>query len=98
LRGLRLSLLALQDIADIGAWIAAGNPDASEATIRRIFDALRLVRTHPEAGVPRPRLGRSVRCVIVQPYQAFYEMEGEEILVLRVLHGARKTTRRMMRS
>lgn len=50
LRWLRLSRLALRDLGDIGARVAAGNPRAADAMIGRIVAALRAVRDHPEAG------------------------------------------------
>ncbi len=96
-RDLRLSRRALRDLDEIEAWIAAENPDAAEAVIGRIFDALRVIRDHPAAGSQRPRLGRDVRCVVADAYLAFYEPEGQDFVVIRILHGARDITRGLLR-
>ena len=50
----------------------------------------RRLERFPESGAPRRRLGSAVRLGVVFPYVA--------VLVLRVLHGRRKITRRMLRN
>jgi toxin ParE1/3/4 len=98
LHGSRFTEHALADLAEIRDFIAAENPAAAEAAIRRIVGMLRVVRGHPEAGAPRPRLGRAVRCAVAHPYLAFYERDGDAILVLRIMHGARRINRRSLRA
>jgi toxin ParE1/3/4 len=64
------------------------------------FDALyRCLERFPESGAPRRKLGPTVRIGVVFPYVVFYRyVEADDaVLVLRVLHGRRKITRRMLR-
>jgi toxin ParE1/3/4 len=49
---------------------------------------------HPRSGSPRPRFGRNVRIAVVLPYLVIYRAQGNDVVVLRIVHGHRKITRR----
>ena len=53
----------------------------------------------PASGAPRRKLGPTVRIGVVFPYVVFYRyLEADDaVFVLRLLHGRRKITRRMLR-
>jgi len=53
----------------------------------------------PESGAPRPHVGEAVRITVVSPYVLIYEYSrGDDILVLlRILHGRRNITERLLR-
>jgi toxin ParE1/3/4 len=51
----------------------------------------------PESGAPRPRLGRHIRIGVVSPYLVIYELESDHVMVLRIVDGRRKITRRLVR-
>lgn len=53
----------------------------------------------PGQGAPRPRLGRDMRVLIVSPYLILYEyaLGDDGVVVLRIVHGRRKITRRFLR-
>jgi plasmid stabilization system protein ParE len=51
----------------------------------------------PDIGAPRPKLGSLTRVGIVLPYVAIYEHKEDVVTVLRVLHGRRKITARLIR-
>jgi toxin ParE1/3/4 len=61
----------------------------------RLYDHL---ADFPESGAIRPKSGVTVRIGIVFPYVVFYRyVEADEVvLVLRVLYGRRRITRRML--
>ncbi len=65
---------------------------------RRGFDDLlaRLVR-FPESGAPRVHLGRHIRIGVVSPYVVIYELEPDHVMILRIVDGRRKVTRRLVR-
>jgi len=52
----------------------------------------------PDSGAPRRKLGPAVRMGVVFPYVVFYRyVEADDaVLVLRILDGRRKITRRML--
>ena len=63
------------------------------------FDALyRRLQQFPEIGSPRPALGRLVRVGIISPYVVVHEyFEADDtVVILRIVHGRRKLTRRML--
>ena len=75
---------------------------AGEFTVEKYLTEFRRLYDHlsdfPESGAPRRKLGATVRIGIVFPYLIFYRyIEADDaVLVLRVLHGRRKITRRML--
>ena len=82
----------IDDLADKAGAIVAARYDAD-------FDAFyRRLERFPESGAPRRKLGPTVRIGVVFPYVVFYRyVEADDtVLVLRVLNGRRKVTRRML--
>ena len=66
---------------------------------RSDFAALfRRLTQFPDSGAPRPNLGPEVRIGVVAPYLAIYEYSGatDTVAVLRIVHGSRKNTRRLL--
>ena len=53
----------------------------------------------PGSGAPRPGLGELTRLAIVAPYLIFYDYDEatDTILLLRILHGRRNITQRLLR-
>ena len=60
--------------------------------------AIDFIVQHPRAAQTRPRLGARVRFGIVQPYNIVYayNSETDEVTILRVLHGRRRITRKLV--
>ncbi len=52
----------------------------------------------PESGPPRPALGKDVRIGVVFPYVILHEYDrvGDVVHVLRIVHGRRNITRRLL--
>jgi toxin ParE1/3/4 len=80
---------AARDIEEIGDYIHAENPPAAArftATLRarclRIADA-------PRGDAPRPALWPALRSVPFRRYVIFYTLDGNNVRIERVLHGAR---------
>ncbi len=87
---LKLTEAAEQDLADIAAWLTM---EASETTVRRIVGDLlqRLdgVLAFPESGAPRDSIRPGLRAVFRHNHAIYYQVEGDVVAVIRVLHGAR---------
>ena len=82
----------LADLAAKAGAIVAERYDAE-------FDALyRRLERFPESGAPRPGLGQLVRIGIVLPYNVIHEYidTDDVVMILRILHGRRRITRRML--
>ena len=88
------------DMADILADLAAvaGFPVAN--TYNRRFESLyERLADYPDSCPLRPKLGAHIRLGVVLPYHVFYRhIEGDDtVSILRVIHGRRKTTRKLLR-
>jgi plasmid stabilization system protein ParE len=88
----RLSEAARSDLNEIGDWIARDSRRRAESFVAELIGRCRslstLPRAHPEVLTVR---SRSVRRLTHGNYLVFYEIDEQarEVLVLRVLHGAR---------
>ena len=87
------------DLLDIIRYLAdIASPATAEAWDRKLWQAIDELSEFPGSGAPRPRLGSNARIRIVGPYVAIYEhVRGSGVLVvLRVVHGGRKITRKLL--
>ncbi|QDC00067.1 type II toxin-antitoxin system RelE/ParE family toxin [Mesorhizobium sp. 8] len=85
----RHSALAEDDLIEIWLYVATENPDAADRLLDRFERRIRLLATQPLSGVARDDLGREIRQVVVGNYLLLYRVEGDDILIPRVLHGRR---------
>ena len=85
------SLASQRDVFEIGNWIAKDAPLLAADIVERLYAA--------GADLARfPRLGRQVpewkhpmfRERIVSSYRLIYALHGGDVVVLRVIHGARR--------
>jgi toxin ParE1/3/4 len=81
---------ALSDLRHIRQHIAKNNPVAARQVAERIREAVSLLAQHPEIG--RPGRVADTRELVVSdtPYLATYQIAGDAVLILRVLHGAQQ--------
>jgi len=73
----------------------AGRPVAV-AYFERFHSTFDRIATFPDSGAPRPGLGAAVRLAVVHPYVVIYRRSREGVEVMRVLHGRRNITRRLI--
>ena len=86
------------DLADIVTDLAAKAGVAVAERYAAAFDALfNRLAEYPDIGAPRPRLGPYTRIGIISPYIAIYDHKDDLVTVLRVLHGHRKITAKLLR-
>jgi plasmid stabilization system protein ParE len=90
----KVSLLpaAFADLDEIFDYILADSPGAAPKMLERIIESLVRLAAHPRSGSPlfeRSLTKFRFRMVVVSPYIAFYRIVGQEVIVYRVLHGAR---------
>jgi toxin ParE1/3/4 len=86
--------LALQDLEEIAGFISQNNPEAARELVRRIRNATQILAEHPHSG----RAGRipGTRELVIggTQYIVPYRVVGDEVQILRVLHGAKKWPKR----
>jgi toxin ParE1/3/4 len=88
------------DTAEIIAYLDAkagyGVAARYNAAFEQFYD---LLAGFPDSGAPRPKIGAKIRIGVVSPYIVIYrhtEADGL-VRVLRIVHGSRKITGRLLR-
>ncbi len=81
---------ARQDLRHIRAQVAAEHPQAAQRIAQRILQAVELLAEQPRIG----RVGRvpDTREFVITgtPYIVAYRVAEDTLIILRVLHGARR--------
>ena len=88
----KLLRIAEDDFLEIVSYISADRPSTAEALATKIEKNLDLLSKNPYLGrVPKEEeLARlHYRYLVVENYLIFYTLEGQTILIHRILHGAR---------
>jgi len=88
---LRRTAQAVLDADDIWLSIAADTETAAAKVIAKIYEAEARLAEFPELGRIRPDLAITCRSWAVGAYVIYYRVDGNDLLVLRILHGARDT-------
>ncbi|WP_244593410.1 type II toxin-antitoxin system RelE/ParE family toxin [Methylosinus trichosporium] len=87
---LRLTDTAEADLAEIWAYVA---DDSSEATATRLLEKIYAVfhrlQDFPLSGADRRQLAAGLRVTFHGGYAVYYLPTEDQILIVRVLHGAR---------
>jgi len=87
---------AIADLVAVRDHVATYRPDSAGPLVDRLIDRVRLLAEHSEAGERLPRLGPGIRRLTEAPYLILYRIEAEEVRIVRILHGARRVTRRLL--
>lgn len=83
------------DLQEHGEFLAADSTEVARRFFDRTRETFEMLRKHPEAGAPRAFHAPSLKNVRVwrikdfESWLVFYRVEGDEVHVIRVLHGAR---------
>src|SRR5436309_11113052 len=86
----RIARRASADIEHICDYIAKDNPDAADQLEDRIHEAIKLLAKFPRMGHVRPDVtDKRYLFRAVGKYIIAYRIESKELIVVRVLHGAR---------
>ena len=88
-RRLFRSRRARQDLIDIWDHIAADNPDAADVLLDRIDEGCLGLAEHPRLGPARDDIRPGLRYLIVGDYIILYRIVGEDVEIVRVVHGRR---------
>jgi toxin ParE1/3/4 len=75
--------------------MARANPSAARDTVLRIQAAAAQLAEHPFLGRPGRVKGTREFFVIGTSYLIAYRVKGDEVQILRVLHGARQWPQRL---
>jgi len=90
LHRIRRSASAENDLREAWLYVADDSIDAADRMLDTIGAESRALLAHPRMGRARDELARGLRSWPTStPYVLFYFVEGEDILIVRVLHHAR---------
>jgi toxin ParE1/3/4 len=78
-----------RDLEEIGDYIAADNPSRAVSFIREIREHCAKIAASPLAYAARPELGEGIRACVHGRYLILFQPEARDVLIVRVLHGAR---------
>ena len=82
---------ALDDIEQISAYISKDSPDRAALFVGRLIDATDSLQEFQYSGREIPEVGNvAYREVIYGAYRVMYKVEGENVLILAVVHSARE--------
>jgi toxin ParE1/3/4 len=77
------------DLEAIGDYIAAESPLGAMAFIRQIREQCERISRAPYAYAARPQLGAGIRLCPHGNYLILFSAAEEEVLIVRIVHGAR---------
>lgn len=84
------SRAALNDLIELRAYIANDRPRAAAGVAQRILHAVNHLEQYPSLGRSGRVEGTRELVVSNTPYLVAYRIQEETVVLLRVLHGARK--------
>ena len=91
---------ALADLTEIAEYIALDKPDAAKALVKRIFEHVEKLTSHPEMGPRIPELLPSARYrqIVEPPCRIFYRFDRMEDVchMLSVIRGEQLFQKRLL--
>lgn len=82
---------AIADLDAIRTYIALDSEDYANAVLLEIFASTDRLEQFPQSGRVVPELNdHGTREIIVGNYRVIYDLSGESVRILSVLHGARQ--------
>ena len=88
-----VSFRTRSDIVDIHAYLSERSPIAADRTLGRLSQRFEELREFPFLGPDRSELRASLRGLLIDGYVAFYIIEVDRIVIVRVLDGRRDINR-----
>ncbi len=89
-KSIRLTEQAEEDVVEIWSYIADDNPSAADRLVDRFSETYEKLAYNPGMGVKQEQYRTGLRCFPVGKYIIFYTVTDEDLVIYRVLHGARR--------
>jgi len=94
----RWTISAREDLRAIVEYIGRDSPTYAAATAARVVSAVGKLRRHPALGRVVPELENpTIRELIVRSYRVIYQIRGQQVGVLAVVHGSRELLRQIIK-
>ena len=87
---------AESDLDRIADWVAKDNSRAAARMVSKLYERISILETDELAHMGRPGLVEGTRELVESPYIIVYRVDDErkEVIVLSIVHGARKRSGR----
>lgn len=93
---LRLSAAAEADLEAIDEYSNdMFGDDVADVYMRGFGELFDLLRRHQLAGQLKPELSKDIRCIVHRQHRIFYRIDGDVVLVARIIHHARNAKREL---
>ena len=84
---------ALDDVASVADYIATDSVAMAALFVRRLVEAVDRLQDFPRSGRTIPEIDHpDCREVIYGAYRIMYRLEGDEVWITGIVHGARNWT------
>ena len=83
------SRLAESDLVEIADYISRESPERAVSLIARLRARCDRLTAFPKSAPLRPEVAEGIRMVPVGRYLIFYDEQGTDVVVQRIIHGAR---------
>lgn len=80
---------ARADLREIARYIARDNPDRARSYVVELNEKIRGVAREPELYAVKESWGEAYRSALHQRYHIIFRIEADQVVFVRVLHGAR---------
>ena len=92
-----VSLRARSDLLDSHSRLAEHSPTAADRLLTRFSQRFAELCDFPFLGRDRSEFGRSLRGLLIDGHIAFYVVQAERIVIVRVIDGRRDIERELSR-
>lgn len=81
---------AVKDAEDIAEYVARDSADQAALLVARLIEATDRLAEFPESGRIIPEIAHpACREIIVGAYRVMYRLEGDQVWITGIVHGAR---------
>jgi toxin ParE1/3/4 len=87
---LRWTAAAVGDLEHIADYLFEKTPEHAARLLRTIYDRVSGLETFPHRGRPGKKQGTRELVIAPLPYVVIYQVRGELLHVVRILHGAQQ--------
>lgn len=94
--GLRFTPLAVSDLEEIGDYIARDNPVRAESFVEELRKQCDKIAHNPLGYRARPEIAEGIRACAFRHYVILFRVDGDEVLIVRMLHGAMDIPRKLV--
>jgi toxin ParE1/3/4 len=85
---LRWTTAASDDLEGIAVYLFEKSPRNAPEIIRKIYEAPSSLKSYPNLGRPGKKEGTRELVLAPLPYIVVYQIMGDAMYILRILHGA----------